>query len=149
MATRPALGALTASLIFLLTACGSAGTSQEAAPPVEQDPNEWAKQQFGEKRWGAPGVHSAAGGIGPGAGMDFTPGNAGWYDIGMACEGTDSMTVTVTSADGDLGTGNTDCGSEVTTTMELPASQITIAVEGTETQGQWAIAIAPAEAPKP
>lgn len=138
MTLRPALGALAAALLLTVTACGPS-----------PDPGEWAKQQFNEKHWGAPGVHSAAGGIGPGAGMDFTPGNPGWYDIGMACEGTDSMTVTVTSADGELGTGNTDCGSEVTTTMELPASQITIAVEGKETQGQWAIAIAPAEAPKP
>ena len=35
----------------------------------------------------------------------------------------------------------------MTTTMELPASRVMIAVEGAETKGMWALAVAPTEAP--
>ena len=148
MTFRPALGALAATLLLSVTACGPLGMSLEAEDTQDQrDPEEWANQQFGEEQWGAPGVHRASGGIGPGAGLEFTPEKAGWYSIGMVCEGASSMTVTVTAAGGDLGTGSTDCGSEVTTTMELPVSKVTIAVENAEAKGLWALAVAPAEAP--
>jgi hypothetical protein len=116
----------------------------------QRDPAEWENQQFSGEQWGLPGVHRAGGGIGgPGSetGLEFTPAKAGWYLIGMACEGASSITVTVTAGGGALGTGSTDCGSEVTTTMELPASKVMIAVEGAETKGMWALAVAPTEAP--
>jgi hypothetical protein len=150
MTLRPALGAVAAA-VLLLTACSPASTSQETeAAPTQRDPDEWVNQQFSEERWGGPGVHRAAGGIGPGSdgGLDFTPEKAGWYDIGMVCEGANSITVTVAAADGELGTGSTDCGSAVTTTIELPASKVSIAAEGTGS-GMWAVAVAPAEAPQP
>ena len=118
---------------------GDAGT--------QRNPDQWADQQFSEERWGAPGVVRTAGGIGPGAGLEFTPKKAGWYDIGMACEGATSLTVTVTAAGDVLATGSTDCGSEVTTKMELPASKVSVAVEATEANGMWAMAVAPTDAP--
>jgi hypothetical protein len=65
----------------------------------------------------------------------------------MACEGANSIIVTATADGGALGTGSTDCGSEVTTTMELPASKVMIAVEGAAAKGMWALAVAPAKAP--
>ena len=149
MTFRPALGALAAALLLSVTACGPLGMSLEAeGSETHTDLEAWANQQFSEKQWGAPDVNRASGGLGPGAGMEFTPEKAGWYSIGMACGGgASSMTVTVTAADGDLGTGSTDCSSEVTTTMELPASKVTIAVEGAETKGMWALAVAPTETP--
>ncbi|WP_262103454.1 hypothetical protein [Arthrobacter sp. Marseille-P9274] len=150
MTLRPAIGALATALLLAVAACGPAGVSLEAEGATTQPAlTEWANQQFNEERWGEPGVHQGAGGIGPGSdgGLEFTPGKAGWYAIGMACEGAESIAVTVTVADGDLGTGNTSCGSEVRTTMELPASKVTIAVEGAEDSGMWALAVTPADAP--
>lgn len=147
MTLRPVLGAL--ALILPLAACGPVVSLEAEDSPAQHDPHEWANQQFGEELWGSPGAHRAAGGIGRGneAGMEFTPSKAGWHSIGMACEGTSSITVTVTAIDNVLGSGSTDCGSAVTTKMELPASQVTISVEGVEARGMWAIAVAPTEAP--
>jgi hypothetical protein len=151
MTLRPALGALAAALLLSVTACGPAGVSLEAEDnQVQRDPAEWENQQFNEEKWGLPGVYRAGGGIGgPGSetGLEFTPATAGWYLIGMVCQGASSMTVTATASGDALGTGSTDCGSEVTTTMELPASRVMIAVEGAETKGMWALAVAPTEAP--
>jgi len=151
MAFRPALGALAAAVLLSVTACGPLGVSPVGEDTQNQhNPEEWAYQQFGEEQWGAPGVHRASGGIGGSgseAGLEFTPEKAGWYGLGMACEGASFITVTVTATDGELGTGSTDCGSTVTTTMELPAGKIKIAVEGAEAKGLWALAVAPAEAP--
>jgi hypothetical protein len=150
---RPALGVLAAALLLSVTACGpSEGSRAAKQAEAEQtqdqrDPEEWAAQQFNEEQWGAPGVTQASGGLGPGAGLDFTPENPGSYNIGMVCEGTNSMTITVKAADGEIGTGSADCGSEVTTTMELPASKVTIAVEGSEAKGMWALALASSKAP--
>ncbi|MGF9662062.1 hypothetical protein AAIH25_09355 [Arthrobacter crystallopoietes] len=121
--------------------------SLDADSKTEHDPYEWANQQFGEERWGAPGVHRASGGIGPEAGLKFTPEKAGRYDIAMACKNARSITVTAKAADGDLGTGSTDCGSTVTTTMQLPVSEVTIAVEGTEAKGMWALAVSLSDGP--
>jgi hypothetical protein len=149
MTPRPALGALAAA-VLLLTACGPATTSQKTeAAPTQNKRDEWVNQQFSEERWGAPGVHRASAGIGPGSdgGLEFTPERAGRYDIGMACEGTSSIAITVASADGNLGSGGTDCGSVMTSTMELPVGKVTIKVEGEEGAGMWALAVAPADAP--
>lgn len=132
---------------------GPPGASMKAADAktegaeTQRDPDQWASQQFNEERWGAPGVVRTSGGMGPGAGLEFTPKKAGWYDIGMACEGATSLTVTVTAAGNVLGTGSTDCGSEVTTKMELPGSKVSVAVEATEVNGNWAMAVAPTDAP--
>ncbi len=151
MTLRPALGASAAVLLLSVTACGPLGVSLEAeGTQVQRDPAEWENQQFSEAKWGLPGVHRAGGGIGgPGSetGLEFTPSMAGWYLIGMACEGASSITVTAAASGDVLGTGSADCGSEVTTTMELPASRVMIAVEGAETKGMWALAVAPTEAP--
>jgi hypothetical protein len=151
MTLRPALGALAAALLLSVTACGPVGVSQEPEETQGQhDPEEWANQQFSEERWGAPGVHRASGGLGgPGseAGLEFTPEKAGWYDIGMVCAGASSITVTIAATGGELGAGSTGCGSAVTTTMELPASKVTIAVEGAEARGTWALAVVSSGAP--
>jgi hypothetical protein len=151
MTLRPALGALATVLLLSVTACGPMGVSPEAGETQDQpDPEDWAKQQFSDRRWGTPGAHRASGGLGgPGskAGLEFTPGKAGWYAVGMACEGATSITVTVAATDGVLGDGSTDCGSAATTTMELPASKVSIAVEGAEAGGMWALAVAPTAAP--
>jgi hypothetical protein len=151
MTLRPALGALAGALLLSVAACGPMGVSPEAEEAQDQpDPEEWGSRQFSDQRWGAPGAHRASGGLGsPGseAGLEFTPEKAGWYAVGMACEGSTSITVTVTAADGVLGDGSTDCGSAVTTTMELPAGKVSIAVEGAEAGGLWALAVAPTAAP--
>jgi hypothetical protein len=151
MTLRPAFGALAAILLLSVTGCGPLGMSLEAEDTQEQrDPEEWANQQFGEKQWGMPGVHRGSGGVGgpgSGTGLEFTPEKAGWYGIGMVCEGANSITVTVTATESELGTGSTDCGSAVTTTMELPASKVTITVENAEAKGLWALAVAPGDAP--
>ncbi|MEV7647846.1 hypothetical protein [Arthrobacter sp. NPDC089319] len=151
MTLRPVFGALAAALLLSVTACGPLGVTPETAnTQVQRDPDEWVNQQFSGGKWGPPGVYRAGGGIGgPGdeTGLEFTPAKPGWYRIGMVCEGASSMTVTATASGEALGTGSTDCGSEVTTTMELPASKVMIAVEGAEAQGMWALAVAPTEAP--
>jgi hypothetical protein len=151
MTLRPALVALASALLLSATACAPFGVSTEAQETQGQrDPEEWAKQQFSEERWGTPGAYSAAGGLdghGSEAGLEFTPEKAGWYAVGMACEGASSITVTVAAADGVLGDGSTDCASAVTTTMELPAGKITMTVEGAEAKGMWALAVAPTDAP--
>ncbi|MCW2131925.1 hypothetical protein [Arthrobacter sp. VKM Ac-2550] len=154
---------MTAGVVVLLALAGCSSDDQTPGGPpgvsteaedaktgdaeTQRDPDQWANQQFNEERWGAPGVHRASGGIGPGAGLEFTPKTAGWYDIGMACEGATSLTVTITAAGDVLGTGSTDCGSQVTTKMELPASKVSVAVEATEVNGMWAMALAPTDAP--
>ncbi|WP_262104832.1 hypothetical protein [Arthrobacter sp. Marseille-P9274] len=151
MTLRTALWAMAAALLLSVTACGPVSVSLETeGTQTQRDPDEWVNQQFSGERWGGPDVHRAAGEIGPGSdgGLEFTPEKAGWYDIGMVCEGASSITVTVAAADDELGTGSTDCGSAVTTTMELPASKVSIAAEGTGS-GMWAVAIALAEAPQP
>jgi hypothetical protein len=151
---RPALGVLAAGLLLSVTACGPSEGSQAAQQAEaeqtqdQRDPKQWAAQQFNEEQWGAPGVTQASGGLGPGAGLDFTPENPGLYNIGLVCEGADSMTITVTAAASELETKSVDCGSEVTTTMELPASKVLIAVEGSsEAKGMWAMAVASSKAP--
>lgn len=111
---------------------------------------DWASQQFNEERWRSPGASMASGYITPGreVGTQFTPTAAGWHAIGIACQGPGSITVTVSNADGELGSGTVGCGSEVTTTMELPVGQVTITVDRATSRGMWALAVAPTDAPK-
>jgi hypothetical protein len=138
------------AMLLSLTACSSGGVPADPATQAGRDRDEWVNQQFSEERWGSPNVHMASAGIGIGSdgGLEFTPKKAGWHDIGMACEGAGSITVTVATAAGDLGTGSTSCGLESLTKMELPVSKVTIRVEGAEDSGTWALAVVPGEAPE-
>jgi hypothetical protein len=147
MKLRPVLSALAVVLLMPVTACTHGGTGPA---PSAADPGQWANQQFNEERWGAPGTATASGGITPGseAGTQFTPSVAGWHAIGIACKGPSSITVTVSNADGELGSGTVGCGTEVTTTMELPVGQVTITVTRATTRGMWALAVAPTDAPQ-
>lgn len=149
MTLRSAYGA--GALLLFPTACSSGGVPTDPASQTGSDRDAWLNRQFSEERWGGPDVHRAAAGIGPGSdgGLEFTPAKAGWHDIGMACEGAGSISVTVSAAEGDLGTGTATCGLESLSTMQLPVSKVTISVEGAEDSATWALAVAPGDAPEP
>jgi hypothetical protein len=151
MNLRPTTGVLAAAMLLSLTACSSGGVPADPATQAGRDRAEWVNQQFSEERWGSPNVHMASAGIGTGSdgGLEFTPKKSGWHDIGMACEGAGSITVTVAAAEGELGSGTASCGIEALTKMELPVSKITISVEGAEDSGTWALAVAPGDTPQP
>ncbi|MCG2623135.1 hypothetical protein LVY72_14630 [Arthrobacter sp. I2-34] len=148
-----------AALLMSLSACTGAGEEPGAAPSTSTAPStptmsgpaleDWAQKAFDEEIWGSPGAFKAAGGIGPGqdGGLEFTPAKAGWYRIGMVCEGASSIDLKVSSADGPLGAGSADCGPAVNTRMKLPAGMVNVTVDGTGAEGQWAVAVAPTEAP--
>ncbi|WP_336713065.1 hypothetical protein [Arthrobacter sp. USHLN218] len=133
MTVRPVLSSLAMALLLAVTAC--TGGTEDA--PSAADHGDWASQQFNEERWGSPGASIASGYITPGSevGTQFTPTAAGWQAIGIACQGPGSVTVTVSNADGELGSGTVGCGTEVTTTMELPVGQVTITVDRATSRG--------------
>ncbi len=141
-------GAAATILLLSLSAC-TGGESTESSNLHERDPDAWAQQVFGYDLFQAEGVSGSAGGIAPGsqAGTSFTPENPGWYSVSMACKGPTSISVMITGTGGELGSGITPCGAAVTTTVELPAGVIDVKVDGANSQGMWALAFAPTEAP--
>jgi hypothetical protein len=149
--------ACTATILLMsLSACTGAAEAPEATPSAsatpsvrESDPTVWAQRAFGEEVWGTPGAFKAAGNIAPAreGGLEFTPPKAGWYRISMVCEGPSSIALRVTDAAGPLGSGSTDCGTAVNTRMRLPANKVKVTVDGADAEGQWAVAVAPTEAP--
>lgn len=145
-----------AALLMSLTACTGAAeapqaesTSSASASTPERGYEDWAQKAFGEEQWGAPGVIRAGGNIAPGrgGGLEFTPAKAGWYRIGLACQGPTTVELKVPDADGQFGTGSTNCGTEGNTRMKLPANKVKVTIHGADAEGQWAVAVAPAEAP--
>ncbi|MCG2623156.1 hypothetical protein LVY72_14755 [Arthrobacter sp. I2-34] len=115
---------------------------------IELEHLDWAEKTLGKEFWQTPGATRAAGGIAPGAAgaLEFTPAEPGWYRIALVCEGPSTVTLKISSADGTIGAGSTDCGTAVNAMMNLPVRQLKATVDGADAEGKWAVAVAPAQA---
>lgn len=149
-----------AALLLSLSACAGAGEAPGRRPPrpttppstpvvIEREHLDWAEKALGRELWQTPRATRAAGGIAPGkeGTLEFTPAEPGRYRIALVCEGPSTVTLKISSADGPLGVGSTDCGTAVNTIMALPVRKLKATVDGADAEGMWAVAVAPAEAP--
>lgn len=149
MTRRPVPG-MGAAVALLLILPGCAANLEQTAPlTAEVSGEDRAQGALDQVLREAPGAWGASGGLVPHreSGLEFAPEQAGWHRITMVCDGSGSMRLAISVSGEALGSGETDCGTPVSTTMELPAGTLSVTAYGADAEGVYAVAIAPAKAP--
>lgn len=128
---------------------GLAGCSTPVPTPEPEHGKAWFDAAFDDEYQGDENVSSGGGTAG--TTITSTDVKAGWYAFDRACQGAEDATFTVSHAEETLGEGQGGCEGSgfVTSTMELPAGEISVTATSADPSTWRAARLRPTAAPTP